>query len=138
MKKKKLPHPSRFFDFYFFLLFEKTMKSSSETKRQKTTHEPKLYSDCLQKILSFGKPMEIWDHRLISSDWHKAVPVALLQVHSAYVTDDNGVAIHEIIANLCPNLTSVFDTSEKMDQVKYFWCTERNSLILQRVFFFSN
>ena len=109
---------------------------STESKRQETMREPNsmandLYSDCLQNILSFEKPLEIWGHRLVSSTWHEAVPVALFHVHSASVTDDNDVDIHRIIVNLCPNLTSVeayglYDGA--MEQVKYLG-SKNNPLI---------
>ena len=93
-------------------------------KRYETMREPKstlaneLYLDCLQKVLSFGKPLDIWRNRLVSSAWHQAVPVALLQVHSASIYDNDEHDIHRIIANICPNLSLVSDVNG-MQQVKY-------------------
>ena len=92
-----------------------------QQKKRHTMREPnsKLFSvvDCLQMILSFAKPLEIWQRRLISSAWRKAVPAALSNVKSASIPNrDDDHFMHEPqdwketskIVDLCPNVTSLF------------------------------
>ena len=59
--------------------------------------------DCLQNLLSFEMPLEIWTHRLVSSDWHRAVPVALAGVTHATFENRESDYVRRIV-DLCPGL----------------------------------
>lgn len=84
---------------------------SSFLKKLKTNTFPVdfLSQDCLQKVLSFGTPPEVWGHRLTSSAWRRAARAALFRVDAAAITADDGKDIHRSVANICPNLTCVYN-----------------------------
>lgn len=86
-------------------------------REPKATFTSKLYSDCLQKILSFGEASQVWNHRLVSLDWYGVVPAALFQMRSATISYSD-----RFIVILCPNLTTVDlpRHKKKTTSVKYF------------------
>ena len=128
--KKKLRHNSykTFFGVLCFSFFSQANTNNQQKKKtnwnrsqRHTMCEPnskKLLSivDCLQMILSFAEPLEIWQRRLISSAWYEAVPTALVNVKVASIPNRDEDYIAHVpqewtetcrILDLCPNLTSL-------------------------------
>ena len=81
------------FFFQFVFLFFKTNYTGPFNR---------LNRDCLQHILSFESPLEIWAHRTTSLIWKDAATVSLSQV--LHVECSAGHCNPRLLVDICPNL----------------------------------
>ena len=73
---------------------------------------PYLPIDCLQHMLSFiDEPVTIWEHRLISRAWRRAVLISLKQFKNFYPDRFERGSLRYIV-DLCPNLKVVHDDTD--------------------------
>ena len=76
-----------------------------------------LNQDCLQNVLSFESPLEMWTHRETSPAWHDAATIALRQVlHVEWCGRDDCACADShcdirLLIDICPNVETLGDSN---------------------------